>query len=379
MCQTGRQARRSWLRIRPTPSGCLSCTVRSTGTGHRATHRETSIARRNLPGVFGAPEPYTEEQRRRLLPGRVPFVVPPSAVKSPYYRNPVIREIWQQAADSLRQADRVFVVGYSLPPTDLTLAGMLTSALADSQATVTVIDLRASAVAERLASLGFPSNRIEVFEPGPQPPVPAFSGRWRDETSASVLDSLRDAKPDTLQDPMVVVWGEQAFAPVVKVTDANGVVTLETGPITSFHAATRPRDENSPPPGLPVLQDVTRQSRAHTPLAVATPNGSKQAIIGWAVARTNIGYGKDVWNALTPSGTLSRYSSIGQTPREPNGGCRSQRCMTTERESIRDARITSSAEYAPPCVRSQVPTRRTASYGQHLEPLDDVWLVLCSL
>jgi hypothetical protein len=66
-----------------------------------------------------------------VLPGRVPFVVPPSAVKSPYYRNPITREIWLQAAESLRQADRVFVVGYSLPPTDLTFAGMLTDALRD--------------------------------------------------------------------------------------------------------------------------------------------------------------------------------------------------------------------------------------------------------
>jgi hypothetical protein len=122
---------------------------------------------------------------------------------------------------------------------------------------------------------------------------------------------------------MVVVWGEQAFAPVVKITETNGVVTLETEPIsTSFHAATRPRDENSPPPVLPVLQDVTRQSQPDTPLAVATPNGSKQAIIGWAEARTNLGYGKGVWNALTPSGMLSRCSASAQIPREPNRGCR---------------------------------------------------------
>jgi hypothetical protein len=48
---------------------------------------------------------------------------------------------------------------------------------------------------------------------------------------------------------------------------------------------------------------------------------------------------------------------------------------------LRQVTCTLPAEYSlvPPCVRSQVPTRRTASYGQHLEPLDDVWLVRCSL
>jgi hypothetical protein len=265
-----------------------------------------SIARRDLPGVFGAPEPYTEEKRRRVLPGRVPFVVPPAAVKSPYYRNPIIREIWQQAADSLRQADRVFVVGYSLPPTDLTFAGMLADSLRESRATLMVVDLRASAVADRLTSLGFPDDRVEVFEPGAGLPIPAFSGRWRDETSVKVLDYLRDVEPETLEDPMMVVWGEQAFAAVIEVTEADGLVTLHTEAIsTSFQAAARPRDNYSLPLVLPVLQDVIRQSKPHTPLVISAPDGSEQAVVGWVVARTNLGYGKGVWNAFIPSASVN--------------------------------------------------------------------------
>jgi len=88
-----------------------------------------SIARRDLPGIFDAPQPYNEDDRRRELPGRVPFVVPPSAVKSSYYRNPLIREIWQQAAVALRTATRIFLIGYSLPPSDLTFANMLIDSL----------------------------------------------------------------------------------------------------------------------------------------------------------------------------------------------------------------------------------------------------------
>lgn len=85
-----------------------------------------STARRDLPGIFYAPNPYMEEDRRRNLPGRVPFVVPPSATKSSYYRNPFVREIWQQAAAALREAEHVVILGYSLPPTDLTFASTLT-------------------------------------------------------------------------------------------------------------------------------------------------------------------------------------------------------------------------------------------------------------
>lgn len=174
-----------------------------------------SIARPDLPGVFGATERHTEEQRRRVLPGRVPFVVPPSEVKSPYYRNPVIREIWQQAAASLRSASRVIILGCSLPPADLTFAGMLADSLRPSPASLTIVDLRSSAVKDRLSGLGFPASRIRVLDPGTAPPVSAFTAQQRDETSTDVVRQLGDPKLDSLDDPMIVVWGQEAFAAVV--------------------------------------------------------------------------------------------------------------------------------------------------------------------
>ena len=263
-----------------------------------------SIARRNLPGVFGAPERYTEDQRRRVLPGRVPFVVPPSAVKSPYYRNPLIREIWQQAADSLRTADRVFVLGYSLPPADLTFAGMLTDTLRDSPATLTIVDPSAPAVTERLASLGFPDNRVQAFDPGAEPPVAAFTARWRDEASAAVLDQLRGSEPDTMDGPLLVVWGQQAFAPVVSASETGGVVTLTADTVSPSHqAATRPRDDYSLPLVLPVLREILQRAGPGSRLEVLATDGRRQAIIGWTTSHTQLGYGRGVWNALTPSGT----------------------------------------------------------------------------
>lgn len=262
-----------------------------------------SIARRHLPGIFGAPERYTEEQRRRVLPGRVPFVVPPSAVKSPYYRNPVIREIWQQAAANLRSASRVFIIGYSLPPTDLTFAGMLADSIRTSPASLTIVDLRTSAVKDRLLALGFPDSRIQVFDPGTSPPVPAFTARWRDETSADIMGQLSDPTLDSLDDPMIVVWSDKAFAAVVEVSELGGTVTLTTDPVsTSREAATRSRD-GKPTPVLPALREAVRRSAPGSHLDVLTADGRKQAIIGWTKARTNTGYGRAVWNVLTPSGT----------------------------------------------------------------------------
>ena len=258
-----------------------------------------SIARRALPGLFGSPEPYTEEERRRRLPGRVPFVVPPSAVKSPYYRNPVIREIWQQAAERLRNADRVFILGYSLPPADLTFAGMLTDALLDSEATLTIIDLQAGAVKTRLTALGFAEDRVHTFEPA-SAPVAAFAAWWRDEMSTRLLCDLEVAAHDTLSDPMLVAWGKEAFAPVVSVSEAGGAVTLTTDPIsTSREAAARPRDNDSP---LPVMREVLQLAAPGHRLEVLTPGGERQAIIGWTEGRTRLGYGRAVWNVLAPSG-----------------------------------------------------------------------------
>jgi hypothetical protein len=260
-----------------------------------------SIARRDLPGAFGAPTPYDEEDRRRRLPGRVPFVVPPSAVKSPYYRNPVIREIWQQAAERLRRAERVFILGYSLPPADLTFAGMLTDALRGSTASLAVIDLRAELVQARLTGLGFTEDRVHAFQYDSSP-VADFTTWWRDEASSSLADGLGTAASATLDDPMMIVWAKDSYAPVVTVTRNEDVLTLTTDPVsTTREAAARPR-EDAAQPTLPTLREVIQQLTPAARIEVLTPGGQRQAIIGWAERPLKLGYGRGVWNALTPSG-----------------------------------------------------------------------------
>jgi hypothetical protein len=96
---------------------------------------------------------------------------------------------------------------------------------------------------------------------------------------------------------------QDAFAPVVKVSGAGGVVTLATDPISSsLDAPTRSRDD-SPVPVLPVLREVLQHSGPGSRLEVLATDGRKQAIIGWTAAQVRMGYGRAVWNALTPSGT----------------------------------------------------------------------------
>ncbi|WP_406816181.1 hypothetical protein [Mycobacterium sp. M23085] len=66
-----------------------------------------------------------QETTTRLAADRVPMIVPPAAVKSPYYNNSILRALWKSAADALNSADEVVLMGFSLPQTDMLVSSML--------------------------------------------------------------------------------------------------------------------------------------------------------------------------------------------------------------------------------------------------------------
>ena len=79
-------------------------------------------------GTTLAPSSHPEDreaQRERLLRGREPLIVPPTALKGPFYRAPYLRGLWQQARHAIREATDLYLVGYSLPVTDLVTVGLL--------------------------------------------------------------------------------------------------------------------------------------------------------------------------------------------------------------------------------------------------------------
>ncbi len=47
---------------------------------------------------------------------RYPVVVPPTWNKTDYHA--ALSDVWKAAADALRTAENVYIIGYSLPPTD---------------------------------------------------------------------------------------------------------------------------------------------------------------------------------------------------------------------------------------------------------------------
>jgi len=98
MCRTGHQDQHIWLRRPLTRFRLLKLHGSLNWYWNPGDESGASVARRDLPGVYGTPLHYTDDDRRRQLPGRGPLIVPPSATKSLYYRNPITREMWQQAA-----------------------------------------------------------------------------------------------------------------------------------------------------------------------------------------------------------------------------------------------------------------------------------------
>lgn len=54
-----------------------------------------------------------------------PMIVPPTAIKTGYYRNQIIRTLWVQGAKALRDADEIVMMGLSLPPSDMVFRSML--------------------------------------------------------------------------------------------------------------------------------------------------------------------------------------------------------------------------------------------------------------
>jgi hypothetical protein len=114
-----------------------------------------------------------EELRQYRAPGKTPLIVPPTATKSGSFDNPVIQFLWRDAFMALRGAKRVFVLGYSLPPSDLLVRGMFTEALRGSIAYIVNPD---GEVGARFRELGV--RDVDLTFSGSANPVPEFAAAY---------------------------------------------------------------------------------------------------------------------------------------------------------------------------------------------------------
>jgi hypothetical protein len=105
---------------------------------------------------FGARVNFSEQERRVLLPGRERFIVPPLATKAPYYTAPLVHQLWQDAYEAIAEADRLTLIGYSLPLTDFVVNGMVESAMRSwaRAVPVEIVDRNPEPVLRRVEALG---------------------------------------------------------------------------------------------------------------------------------------------------------------------------------------------------------------------------------
>lgn len=121
---------------------------------------------RFAPVAWGDDPPCQQTDGDLRPAGREPFIIPPSSSKSAYYSNPIVRQLWRDAADALSQAERVCLLGYSLPLTDLTSVALLEHALGPNLRQIDIVDPFPGDIADRLARIGVDQDAIKEFPEG---------------------------------------------------------------------------------------------------------------------------------------------------------------------------------------------------------------------
>lgn len=76
----------------------------------------------------------------KLLNGLTPYIIPPVLDKNAFYNHNAIKSIWQQAETLLSEAKEIYIVGFSFPPTDVSVRFLFQSALRQSRAKIYVIN-----------------------------------------------------------------------------------------------------------------------------------------------------------------------------------------------------------------------------------------------
>ena len=104
-------------------------------------------------GEFAKPVGDQTDDIARQFPGRVPFIAPPSATKSKYLGNRVLRDFWREALHALQNATNIYFLGYSVPAQDQAAMGLIIEGIGGRKPHIHIIDVHAGIVRDNLAKL----------------------------------------------------------------------------------------------------------------------------------------------------------------------------------------------------------------------------------
>lgn len=98
-----------------------------------------------------------------LVADKFPMLVPPAATKAPFYRNHLLAAQWVLAAEALRQADELVLMGYSAPVTDLTVTSLIATQFNGDA--IVPVNLSKSALdsSQKLGNRSRPPTVIDTF------------------------------------------------------------------------------------------------------------------------------------------------------------------------------------------------------------------------
>jgi hypothetical protein len=184
-----------------------------------------TLQRWRLPRSFGYEyrQEAIDEERGTALPSGEPFIVAPAALKAEQLRNPVIREIWRRAAQALRKAGRVVLIGYSVQPADRAFGGLLQESLAEGGVSIEVVNPDAAEVVKRLGRLGIDGDAVRECL-ATNDCVPKWAEQERDRLARAVVESLKIGQHNG-EEKMVVA--NMAIRAVVPSGGADGDVIVE--------------------------------------------------------------------------------------------------------------------------------------------------------
>lgn len=161
--------------------------------------------------------------------GLEPLVVPPAAAKSDFYRSTLIRGEWQQAAESLRTATTIALLGYSLPLTDTVTLGMFGEYMRNTGSSTTcdvvVVNTPRGApeVEARLLGIGVNADRIQRVTHGN--PIETFVDDLEGKLCRSLTRELQEAEADG--NAVVVGWSREAVGVVTGIQSRGKRLELE--------------------------------------------------------------------------------------------------------------------------------------------------------
>ena len=238
-----------------------------------------SLLRRDSLSRFGSPASVDATTRARELQGREPFIVPPATAKSEYYRVPVMRLLWTQALEALREARRVFLVGYSLPPADPVILGLLRDAFRDRVPELWVVNPSPESPLLGLESLGIDRESVTLLDT--KDCVTALSQQLRDQAAGDLVTQVRGLDPTAAKGKsMFLAWGDpraivapSARVGVIGLAQPDGDLLLEPASGAVSTAAGSPDSPPSLADLLPRLPGVKR-------LVALMADGRKLPLVG---------------------------------------------------------------------------------------------------